>query len=503
MDIPKNIEKRWGTRLNNLQDTMILHDVVTVGKETQVHQLAQQVGQEIFAADDLAELFEISKRVDPNLVLFDYRATPSCIQKFLNTTEKKTNIHVVVVGSKENNTYSPEQFIEAGAHYYLRGKQDYHLLVEIVNKIKSKLSVGFSMNDTGDFFADDLAASVSIVGQSEAAIHTLKMIKLIAASQCNPVLVVGETGTGKELVAKAIHNVRHAKGKFVALNCAALTANLLESELFGHVKGSFTSADREKTGLLELAAGGTIFLDEISEMPLDMQAKLLRVLQEKTFRKVGGTKEITCKATIIASSNRNLKREVQEKRFRQDLYYRLDICPVTITPLRSPQRREDIPILAEFFLKTSTICPEKIEKITSITKLALEALQDHDWPGNVRELHNVIERAILLETTEKVGLSSIVIDSGKPNQFSDNIRANKIKGFSLLKAERELIARALRETNWQKTKAANLLGISRATLYAKVKQHNIEDVSSAPAKVQKYLLKDTPQHSPAESVAIS
>ncbi|MHC4122111.1 MAG: sigma 54-interacting transcriptional regulator [Planctomycetota bacterium] len=458
---------------------MILRNVITIGKETEVHQLARQVGREVFAADDLTEALDISKRVDPDLILFDHRFSPNCIREFLSTTDKNSDVHIVVVGSDENNVHFPEQFIEAGAHHYLRGKQDHHRLAEIVNKIKSKLEFCAPKNDTGDFFADGLAASVSMVGRSKAILYTLKMIKLVAASQCNPVLIVGETGTGKELAAKAIHTVRHPNGQFIAVNCAALTANLLESELFGHLKGSFTSAEREKTGLLELASGGTIFLDEISEMPLDLQAKLLRVLQEKTFRKVGGTKEIRCKATIIASSNRNLASEVQAKRFRQDLYYRLDICPVTIASLKSPERREDIPLLAEFFFKTSTIFPEKAEKIISITKLALETLQSHDWPGNVRELRNVIERAILLENTEKIGLSSIVIDSGKPNQFSDNTKTDKIKDFSLEKAEHELIARALQETNWQKTKAANLLGISRATLYAKVKQHSIKSGSSS------------------------
>ncbi|MGB8227152.1 MAG: helix-turn-helix domain-containing protein, partial [Sedimentisphaerales bacterium] len=151
---------------------------------------------------------------------------------------------------------------------------------------------------------------------------------------------------------------------------------------------------------------------------------------------------------------------------------------VTIAPLRTTERREDIPLLAEFFLKKSTICPEKAKNIISITKLAIETLQEHDWPGNVRELNNVIERAVLLESTEKIGLSSIVIDSGKANQFSDSARTDKIKDFSLAKAERELIARALQETHWQKTKAADILGISRATLYAKVKQHSIENGSS-------------------------
>jgi DNA-binding NtrC family response regulator len=482
---------------------MSLYRIVTVGRETKVQQLARQVGREVFAADNITEALDITQRIEPDLILFDHRFSPEHIREFLSTTDKNLDAHIVVVGSDKNDIYSPAQFIEIGVHQYLQGKQDYHKLDEIVNQIKSKLKLGDSKEYADVFFADDLAASVSMVGRSKAALHTLKMIKLVAASQCNPVLIVGDTGTGKELAAKAIHTIRHPKGQFVALNCAALTANLLESELFGHAKGSFTSADREKTGLLELASEGTIFLDEISEMPLDLQAKLLRVLQEKTFRKVGGTREIRCKATIIASSNRNLTNEVHAKRFRQDLYYRLDICPVTIAPLSLPERREDIPLLAEFFLKTSTICPEKAGKIISITKLALEALQSHDWPGNVRELRNVIERAVLLENTGKIGLSSIVIDSGKPNQFSDNTRADKIKDFSLAKAECELIARALQETKWQKTKAAELLGISRATLYAKVKQHNIEDGSSTPVEELKDVSEEVPRPLAAEVVTVT
>jgi DNA-binding NtrC family response regulator len=217
---------------------------------------------------------------------------------------------------------------------------------------------------------------------------------------------------------------------------------------------------------------------------LDLQSKLLRVLQEKTFRKVGGVKNITCNATIIASSNRNLYRETKANRFRRDLYYRLNICPVIITPLKSPDRQKDIPLLAEYFLRTSTICPEKSNRITSLTKLALEALMKHDWPGNVRELRNVIDRAIMLETTDKIGLSNIVIetaDGGEPF----NTAANYAKDFSLAKAERELISRALQETGWQKTRAATLLGITRATLYAKVKQYNIEKGSQCAADLPK------------------
>jgi two-component system response regulator AtoC len=216
-----------------------------------------------------------------------------------------------------------------------------------------------------------------------------------------------------------------------------------------------------------------LLLDEISEMPIDLQAKLLRVLQEKSFRKVGGIKNIPCNATIIASSNRNLRSEIQANRFRRDLYYRLDVSPIVLAPLRSPERRSDIQLLAEYFLESSTICPQRPNTITSLTKLALEALEKHEWPGNIRELRNVIERAILLETTDRIGLGAIVINSTDCGQASDNLTNGLIKGFSLAKAERELISRALQETGWQKTRAAALLGITRATLYAKVKQYNI------------------------------
>jgi transcriptional regulator with PAS, ATPase and Fis domain len=323
-----------------------------------------------------------------------------------------------------------------------------------------------------DHFVDASAAAVGFVGRSRSTRESLKMIRLVAASRCNPVLIVGETGTGKEVAARAFHALRHADGAFVDINCAALTATLLESELFGHVRGAFTGADREKTGLLEAAGSGTIFLDEISEMPLELQAKLLRVLQERTFRKVGGVKDLSCQATIIATSNRDLKEEVREKRFRQDLYYRLNICPIRLSPLRCPDRREDIPVLAKYFLDTSTIRRDG-KKVTALTQLAIEALARHDWPGNIRELRNVIERAVLLETTDKVGLSSIVIDSeGEPTGMM--LTATALGDFSLEKAERELIARALQETDWQKTQAASLLGITRATLYAKVKQYNIQ-----------------------------
>ena len=260
---------------------MILENIVTVGKETEVQQLAAQVGRQIFAADDLKEALEVIKRINPELILLEHQFA----REFFSASDKNSDICITVIDTDENSVQSGEPFIQMGAHYYLRGKQNYHQLQEIVNKIKSKRDNSVSTDDTNKFFADDLAVSVCMVGHSEAAKHTLKMIKIVATSQCNPLLIVGETGTGKEIAARAVHTIRHPNQRFVAVNCAALTANLLESELFGHVKGAFTGADSDKTGLLELAGEGTIFLDEITEMPLDLQAKLLRSSSGENLQK--------------------------------------------------------------------------------------------------------------------------------------------------------------------------------------------------------------------------
>ena len=478
---------------------MTLRRIVALSRDPEVQQLAQKYGQEVFGADDLADALDIVQTVKPDLILFDHRFGTGHIREFLDRADKySTNVPIVVVGGDDNNIDLSKEFMQAGAYGYLKSRQDYPGFEQIISRIKNESEGSRDQSlltratsgerqaaESSRFFAEELACSVSMVGCSKATLDTLKMIKLVAASRCNPILILGETGTGKELAARAIHILRHPNEQFVAVNCAALTANLLESELFGHVKGSFTGADREKTGLLELAESGTLLLDEISEMPMNLQAKLLRVLQEKCFRKVGGVKTITCNATIMASSNRNLKSEVQANRFRRDLYYRLNICPVTLAPLRSQGRRQDIRLLTEYFLETSTICPDKCGKITSMTELAVEALEKHDWPGNVRELCNVIERAILLETTDKIGLNAIYIEPTEWSEVSNSTTPGLIKDFSLAKAECELIARALQKTGWQKTRAAALLGITRATLYAKVKQYNIEKdshIAHGPAK---------------------
>jgi DNA-binding NtrC family response regulator len=464
----------------------ILRRIAVISRSPKIHDLAQQVAHEVFVADDLTEARDIIEAVTPDLAIFDGTVSPSDILAFREQIQLQSNHSLVtVVAAPEPTAFTDRDYQRAGVSHLLMGEADCLRLHEIATQIREhRQRQERDTNTRTDYFLDSHATLVRMVGRSKAIGRTLQMIKLVAESQCNPILILGETGTGKEVAAQAIHDLRHREEPFVAVNCAALTTNLLESELFGHVKGSFTGADRDKTGLLQLAGSGTLFLDEISEMPLELQAKLLRVLQERTFRKVGGVKDLTSKATIIASSNRRLKEEVAEKRFRQDLYYRLNICPIVLAPLRSPTRRDDIRLLAKYFLENSDICGAKSTKVKSITKLAMEALHRHDWPGNVRELRNVIERAILFETTDKIALGSIMIDPDEGEEDATGLCSERIRDFSLEKAERELIARALHETGWQKTQAASLLGITRATLYAKVKQYNIQKQIPKQSEIQ-------------------
>ena len=467
--------------LINRGDMNSVRRISVVIKKPEIHRIGQEVAHEVFAADDLHEAIDIAQTVSPDMTIFDEAFEPCHVRDYIEKTARDSGeSHRTAVITTNEGPFCESRYKEAGVDYCLTEEQGPARLQAIAAELRTDAPRADAVPNDEDGFLDDTTAAVSMVGRSEAMRKAWELITLVARSQCNPVLILGDTGTGKEVAARAVHTLRHPGEPFVAVNCAALTANLLESELFGHVKGSFTGADRDKTGLLELAGSGTIFLDEISETPLELQAKLLRVLQEKTFRKVGGIKDITCQATIVASSNRDLKKEVREKRFRQDLYYRLNVCPILLAPLHSPQRREDIRLLARYFLKTSSICTNERHRITSITNLALEALCRYNWPGNVRELRNVIERAILLETTDKIGLSSIVIDPIESEDTSGGrgLRGH-VKDFSLQKAERELIARALHETGWQKTQAAALLGITRATLNAKVKQYDIRKDSPA------------------------
>jgi two-component system response regulator PilR (NtrC family) len=315
----------------------------------------------------------------------------------------------------------------------------------------------------------------NIIGRSEAMLEIFKMIETVARTN-STILLTGESGTGKELVAQAIHfhSLRRER-PLVALNCGAMPEALLESELFGHMRGAFTGADANKKGLLEVAEKGTIFLDEISEMSAVMQVKLLRVLQERRFRRVGGLEELQADIRVIAATNQDLTKGVAEGRFREDLYYRINVIPIALPPLR--ERREDIPLLAEHFLAKYT---EQMGKpIAGLSHAAMELLQQHDWRGNIRELENVIERAVALEATPSILPESLPpsIRGGGVRNGSQSPDALPDGGFDLeahvKEIERGYIAQALQRAGGVQVKAAELLGMSFRSFRYYVKKYNL------------------------------
>ncbi len=319
----------------------------------------------------------------------------------------------------------------------------------------------------------------NIIGDSEKIQKVFEIIEKVADTD-STVLILGESGTGKELIAKAIHyNSYRRDNPFVPVNCAAIPSELLESELFGHEKGAFTNAIRMRIGRFELANGGTVFLDEIGDMNPLLQSKLLRVLQERQFERVGGTKTIKTDIRILAATHQDLKVLVQQRKFREDLYYRLNVIPIEVPPLR--ERRADIPLLTHHFLEQFN--KRKKKKIKGIHEDALTRLVQYSWPGNVRELENTIERMVILVDGD------VVMSADLPEKFQEAAESGPAQsqdlpdnGISLDDAvndyERKLILQALIKTGWVKNKAAQLLNLNRTTLIEKIKRQNLQPPNS-------------------------
>ena len=309
----------------------------------------------------------------------------------------------------------------------------------------------------------------NIIGTSEKMQEVYRMIESVAESDCN-VLIQGESGTGKEIVAHAIHNSSPRKDKpFVAQSCAAIPETLLESELFGHVKGAFTGAANAKKALLEVANGGTFFFDEIGEINPAIQAKLLRVLEAHEFKKVGGTETLKVDLRIISATNRNLEEAVKEGIFRDDLFYRLNVVTIPLPPLR--ERREDIHLLASHFLEKYTTSYKK--DINRISPDVMKIFIAYEWPGNVRELENTIERAVVLEKTKTITTRTLP-QQLQIQKLEELNSGSKSLVASIEKAEAEKIRQVLKQTEWRKAEAAQMLGISRKTLWEKIKKYNIQ-----------------------------
>ncbi len=346
----------------------------------------------------------------------------------------------------------------------------------------------------------DSAGPISgIIGAGPAMQEVYRVTRRVAKTNAS-VLILGETGAGKELIANAIHRLSHRKaGPFVKVNCGALSESLLESELFGHVRGAFTGAVANRTGRFEAAHTGTIFLDEINSTSLHLQVKLLRVLQEKEFERVGDTETVSVDTRVIAASNRDLSKEIESERFREDLYWRLNVVPVEIPPLR--KRREDIPALVAFFLNHYSSINDRY--VVHIQREAMQALQDYHWPGNVRELQNYVERAVVMAETDELTIDQLpgyVIDSEKKPSSQSTLRSMDIESLTcevvaegireappdaddlhrrvVDRVEKELIIQVLSHCNQVQTKTATKLGINRNTLHKKLKDYGLDEQAS-------------------------
>lgn len=318
----------------------------------------------------------------------------------------------------------------------------------------------------------------SIIGESEKMKKVFSLIQKVSDADTT-VLVRGESGTGKELVAQALHyEGARRRGPFVPVNCGAIPGELLESELFGHEKGAFTHAIRTRLGRFELADSGTVFLDEISEMSPMLQVKLLRVLQEKKFERIGGTRTITSDFRVVAATNRDLEKEVQEGRFREDLYYRLNVIPIDTPPLR--ERTGDIPLLLDYFIAKFTKNKKKV--IKGIAPEAVARILRYGWPGNVRELENMVERMVILSAGSEITLEDLPerLLGGKP-MASQQVETIPAQGFYLndmvADFEKRLILQALDQTNWVKNRAAKMLNVNRTTLLEKMKRFKLSRTS--------------------------
>jgi DNA-binding NtrC family response regulator len=323
-------------------------------------------------------------------------------------------------------------------------------------------------------------AARPIIGQSPRLHEVFETVRKVARSD-STVLLCGESGTGKELFAREIHTAsKRAPGPFVSINCGALPENLLESELFGHVRGSFTGAIKDKEGLFTVARGGSFLLDEVGETSLSIQVKLLRVLQEREIIPVGGQKPLKVDVRVIAATNRDLEKEVERGRFRPDLFYRLNVIPITLPPLRD--RREDIPLLVDHFLKHYCAVAER--RPMEVDDATMRALAEYRWPGNVRELENVIERGVILEEGDRLTPDSLPerVRTGGGASDEDGVRRTPSGVGTLEDMEKQHLLEVLEETGWHKKKASEILGINSSTLYRKIQRYGLEPQTATPAR---------------------
>ena len=429
-------------------------------------------GYRVSSALTMAEAWTQVTRVAPDLVLLDHKLPDGTGLELLGRLLEREPDLPVIIMTGAHDLELAIRAIQAGAYDFIykpiQVKELSHVLKRALEHQRLARRVVALHSST-----EKSNAPGEMIGQSRAMLDISKEIALVAKSEAR-VLITGESGTGKELVARAIHSHSGREGPFLGVNCAAIVDTLLESEMFGHEKGAFTGAVNRKLGKFELATEGTLFLDEVGELAGPLQAKLLRVLQEGVFERIGGTQQITTQARIIAATNRDLATEVKAGRFRGDLLYRLSVIPIPIAPLR--KRREDIPLLVEGLMErlSRTLHRPSLR----LTEAAMQRLVDYDWPGNVRELENVLTQALLrarhpLLTPDLLSLGGVVQAAVPAVTTSDPFRDPAGRLLSLDELEALQIQRVLNETGGHKGQTCEILGISRPALERKIDRYGL------------------------------
>jgi DNA-binding NtrC family response regulator len=422
----------------------------------------KDAGYQVFTAENGHKALEVIEKEKPGIMITDM-VMPGMdgIELMRRVKQIQPDIEVIII-TAYGSIPTAIAAMKEGAYDYIekpfcpeRAELLVKKLAEHQELVEENLSLRQKLEDRYRF--------ENIIAKSSKMQRVIEVIKVVAKSNAT-VLITGESGTGKELVARAIHSQSHRRNKpFVAVSCAALPESLLESELFGHEKGSFTGAYAQKKGKFEFANGGTLFLDEIGEMSANIQVHLLRVLEEKEFTRVGGNEPIKGDVRVISATNKDLRKAIEKQEFREDLYYRLNVVNIELPPLR--ERKEDIPLLAAHFL--NKFASENRKEVTGFSPDAMEFLLDYDWPGNVRELENAIERAVILAKDSLIAIADFPQEN-LSLAYSTTPRKN------LKEVEKTHVLNVLRETGGNYSEAARILGISRMTLYNKAKEYGLD-----------------------------
>jgi DNA-binding NtrC family response regulator len=427
----------------------------------------EQHGHHVDEATTGEECLDMLRERPRDLVFLDVRLPGRDGMDILQDVRRLYGNTIVVMMSAYGEEGSRSDALQRGAYYFLPKPFELSHVIDLVSDAMVNIDTARAAQTARQIRIGNRESDRFIIGNSPRMTSVVDIIEKLAASSAATVLIQGESGTGKELVAKAIHHMSHREERrpFLAINCAGLPENLLESELFGYEKGAFTDAKDKKQGLLEIANSGTLFLDEIGEMPIGLQARLLRVLETKTFRRIGGIADIEVDLRIVAATNRDLMREAQEGRFREDLFFRLNVVPIDIPPLR--ERADDIPILASYFVRHFN--HELGRTVRGFSREARDLLKAYHWPGNVRELKNVVERAILLESSDVILASHLPIELAPRPVAAPVSDETTFVPRPLREIELEYIQRAVEYFNNNKSQAARRLGISRQTLRDKLR----------------------------------